>query len=498
MNDQAAHVTHIGEVGEKLERRDEAFAVLAHRRALAFQPEGEDRPRTLRQIFLRQRVVLVARQPGVGHPRHPLVALKKTGDLLRVADVPVHPQRKRLEPLDKQERIHWRDTRSHVAHRFRARLHQKSVVAEGVDEPEIVVRRRGRGDAGEAAEIEPARVEDRARDGIAVAADELRRRIINQRRAPFHRPAEIRRGEGVVDDEGNAVRIRKIREFFQIENGAARIADRLAVKRARLRRDRRLPRREVARIAQGHFQRQFQQRLLELRDGASIEMRRRHNLVAGRKQRHQRDELRRHAAGHHQRARRALQRREPFLQHRRGRVADARVDVAVLLELEKLRRLVGAVEDVGGRLVNRHGARAGRGIGNVARMHHARVEAKGARRGGAHEPPTLPANPRGGQTAKPAAVKPRPWHSGQNLQFQVAEGDREMLAFQRDVAFRHAASRELAGGKSVHQQRERAAPRRELERIPFADPLHMADRRHLESLRRAGNFPASRRTSSPR
>ena len=172
------------------------------------------------------------------------------------------------------------------------------------------------------------------------------------------------------------MRLRQAGELFQVEDRAARIADRLAIKRTRLRRDRRLPRREIAWIAQRNFQRQLLQRLLELRDRAAIKMRRGNDLVAGRKQGHQRDELRRHAARHDQCARRAFQRGQPLLQHRGRGIADARVDVSVLLQLEKLCRHVRAIEDIGGRLIDRHRPRARDRVRNMPGMDHARVEAE--------------------------------------------------------------------------------------------------------------------------
>ena len=68
------------------------------------------------------------------------------------------------------------------------------------------------------------------------------------------------------------------------------------------------PRLEIVRINQRHLDRELLERVLELRDRAAVEMRRRDHFIAGRKQRHQRDELRRHAAGDAQRAGRAFER----------------------------------------------------------------------------------------------------------------------------------------------------------------------------------------------
>jgi hypothetical protein len=135
------------------------------------------------------------------------------------------------------------------------------------------------------------------------------------------------------------------------------------------------------RIDQSHLDRELLQSLLELGDGAAVEMGRGDHFVAGGEERHQRDELRRHAAGNGERAGGPLERGHPLLEHGGGRVADPRVDVAVLLELKKLGRLVRAVEDVGGRLVNGHRARPGDGVGNVPGVDHPGLKAEFAGRG---------------------------------------------------------------------------------------------------------------------
>ena len=61
-----------------------------------------------------------------------------------------------------------------------------------------------------------------------------------------------------------------------------------------------------------------------------------------------------------ERARALLQRRDPLLEHRDGRIGDAAVDVAADLEVEQARGMVDVAEDERRRLVDRHRARAGR------------------------------------------------------------------------------------------------------------------------------------------
>ena len=65
---------------------------------------------------------------------------------------------------------------------------------------------------------------------------------------------------------------------------------------------------------------------------------------------------------------------DALLENVGGRVHQARVDVAEFLQGEQIRGVVGALEDVGGRLVNRHGARAGGRIGDLAGVQRQRAE----------------------------------------------------------------------------------------------------------------------------
>src|SRR3954465_7321339 len=77
---------------------------------------------------------------------------------------------------------------------------------------------------------------------------------------------------------------------------------------------------------------------------------------------------RRLAAGGADRTDAALERGDALLQHGDGRVADARIDEARLLEIEQRGGMVAVLEDEARRLVNRHRARAGGGVGALAGM----------------------------------------------------------------------------------------------------------------------------------
>ena len=103
-------------------------------------------------------------------------------------------------------------------------------------------------------------------------------------------------------------------------------------------------------------------------------MSRRDEIVAGLHEVVEHQHLRGMARCRGQRRRAAFERRDALFQHRLRRVHDAGVDVAEGLQPEQRGGMVGIVEDEGGRLVDRRGARAGRRIGLGAGMDGERVE----------------------------------------------------------------------------------------------------------------------------
>ena len=71
----------------------------------------------------------------------------------------------------------------------------------------------------------------------------------------------------------------------------------------------------------------------------------------------------------------AFQAGDAFLQHRDGRIGQARVDVAEIVQVEERRGVIDIVENISRGLVDRRDARAGGGIGCGARVDGARLEA---------------------------------------------------------------------------------------------------------------------------
>ena len=117
------------------------------------------------------------------------------------------------------------------------------------------------------------------------------------------------------------------------------------------------------------------EREAELGERAAIEIARGDELVARLHQREEGQELRRMTRRRGDRGAPALERRDPLLEHRHGRVGQPRIDVAEIVQVEERGGVIDVVEHIGRRLIDRGRARAGRRIGRGAGMDRAGLEA---------------------------------------------------------------------------------------------------------------------------
>ena len=111
-------------------------------------------------------------------------------------------------------------------------------------------------------------------------------------------------------------------------------------------------------------------RVREQVPGAAVEVGRADEIVAGVADVLHREQRGRLARGQRQRRDAAFERGDALLQHGLRRVHDAGVDVAELLEREQVGGMLGRIELVGRRLIDRHRDRVGRRIGAIAGMQH--------------------------------------------------------------------------------------------------------------------------------
>ena len=286
---------------------------------------------------------------------------------------------KRLDALQQLEGVGRRQAGAEIAQAFGAGAHDEGSRAELLVENEAVIAGIGFGQHREfagGAPVEAAAVDDHAADRNAVPAEPFGGRVHDDVGAMLDRAAEIGRGKGVVDQERNAGRMRDLRNPGNIEHLEAWIADGLADHEPGLRRDRRTEGVEIARLDECGRDAEAGQGVREQVDGAAVERGGGDDMIAGIEQRRDRQMHRGHAARGADRADAALQRRQPFLEHCRGRVGNARVDVPGAFQIEQRGRVIGILKHIGRGLIDRHRTGASHGVWMLPRM-----QAQGFERG---------------------------------------------------------------------------------------------------------------------
>src|SRR6202166_4956667 len=139
MYPQTLGIADVSQMRKKLQAFDETLAGLEP----AANAEAHDGARSLRKIFLRQRIITAGGQAGIIHPCYPRVAGKKARDFQRVAGMTVHAQLERFKTLQKQKRVEWAEGGAKVAQAFHASLHDVGEVAEGFVKADTVITLTG-------------------------------------------------------------------------------------------------------------------------------------------------------------------------------------------------------------------------------------------------------------------------------------------------------------------------------------------------------------------
>ena len=154
---------------------------------------------------------------------------------------------------------------------------------------------------------------------------------------------------------------------LDVEDLGLRVGDGLAEEELGVGPDGRPPRVDRRRVLdEAHLDAELRQRVLEEVEGAAVEAGGDDDVVAGLGDVEHGERLGGLARGDEERADAALERCDALLDDVGRRVHQAGVDVAELLEPEQVRRVVGVVEDVARRLVDRQGARAGGAVGALS------------------------------------------------------------------------------------------------------------------------------------
>ena len=206
-------------------------------------------------------------------------------------------------------------------------------------------------------------------------AEKLGQRMHDDVGAMLDGAGEVGRGQRVVDDEGHACLLGDGGDGIEVGDDAAGIGNRLDEDRLGLRCQCRAKRGSIRRVGEAHRPAAFGEGLGELIDRAAVKLARGDELVPRFEQCVEHEHLRRVTRRDGKRSRAALERRDALLEHRLGRVGDARIDVTEGLEIEQSRRMLDVVEDIGRGLIDRRRPRAGRGVRLRTGVDGKRVEA---------------------------------------------------------------------------------------------------------------------------
>ena len=183
--------------------------------------------------------------------------------------------------------------------------------------------------------------------------------------APYsERADEVRRRDRVVHDERQRVVVRDLGDQFDVEDVDLRVTDGLGEQQLRVGAHGRCPLGGVILIFdEGDLDAELRERVLEEVVRAAVDRRGRDDVVARARDVENRIRDGGRAGCDGERRGATLERGEALLNDVVGRVHDAGVDVAELGKGEQVLRVLGAVEDVRGRLVDRRRAGVGHRVG---------------------------------------------------------------------------------------------------------------------------------------
>ena len=355
---QRAHVADVGQVAAQLQRLDERAAC----GAAAGDAEREHGPRALAAgSAAAQRVVGMV---GAARPSAPTttpgVGGEEVGDGGGVGEVGVHPLGQRLHPLHQQEGVERRQRRADVAELLGTQARAERVLAEVAPPRQAAVRgdRLGHPREVAVAPVEAPGFDHHPAERGAVAAEELGGRVHDDVGAPLDRPAQVRRRHGRVDDQRDPGAVGDRRR-----GPRGRRRHRTGWRRPRCRsawcwaaappRSRRPGRRSTRTWSSTPKRASVPSSRVRVPPYSCADETMwspaSHSAA-------DRQELGRLAAGRRHRADAAFEAGDALLERGDGGIADAAVDVPVLLQGEQIGGVGGVLEHEAGRLEDRHRA----------------------------------------------------------------------------------------------------------------------------------------------
>ena len=363
MDDEALDVSHIGEQAEELE----ALGELLGRLGIALDLEGKDGRGTVGVIAGVELLGAARGQARVVHALHLRVVVEKLDDLEGVLHVALDAQGERLQTLEQQERVEWRQRCTLIAQKGRAGLGYVRRGSARVGEHDAVVGGVRLGQARETVgmrgPVELAGVDDHAAHDGAVSAHELGGRVDHDVGAVLDGTQQVGRGERGVHDERQAVTMGNLGPTLEVKHVRVGVAKRLGIEQLGVGLDGGLNSGEVVGAHEGGGEALLNKRVAEEVHRAAVKVGGGHDMVTSRCDVLHGDGDSSRTTGHAERTHAALERRDALLKDRGSGVGETRVDVAGLRKGKAAGRRGGVLEHVRRGGVNRHRAGIGGGVG---------------------------------------------------------------------------------------------------------------------------------------
>ena len=197
-------------------------------------------------------------------------------------------------------------------------------------------------------------VDDRAAERGAVAAEKFRQRMNRDIGAVIERLQQDRRRDGIVDDQRHAVAMRDLGQRLDIADVAGGIADGLGEHRLGVVVDQLLDGVRLVAVGEAGGDALARQHMAKQGVRGAVELRHGNDVAAGVGEIDEREMQRRLSGGDRERADAAFELGDALFQNRGGRIGDPAVAIAFGFEVEQGGAVIGAVEGVGGGLIDRN------------------------------------------------------------------------------------------------------------------------------------------------
>ena len=228
MEHTAAGIGHVGHNINHLQR----VHPLDGRLTVTLQTEGDNTAGAVGQVFLTEGIVGIVLQAAVVHPRHLRAVVQELSYTLGILAMLRHTQVQRLQAEVEQERVLRSGDGAEVAHQLCNEFRGIAHLAESLHVGQAMIALIGRAEAreflGMCQPIKITAVNDASAYLGSHAVHVFRGAVRHDVGTPLEGTAVDGCGKGIVDDEGHTVLVGNLGKALNVEDGTARIRNRLA------------------------------------------------------------------------------------------------------------------------------------------------------------------------------------------------------------------------------------------------------------------------------